>query len=53
MKPPTLVQEALDTLKRALALNPNYLPTHLFLAVIFSELGQEEEARTGVWQRNA
>ena len=35
----------MDALKKALSLTPNWLPTHLCLAVIYSELGREEEAR--------
>jgi adenylate cyclase len=35
-------EAALDALQKALPLNPNWLPTHLYLAVIYSELGREE-----------
>ena len=38
-------EEALDALQKALPLTPNWLPTHLWLAFIYSELGREEEAR--------
>src|SRR5713101_4412517 len=38
-------EEAIAALKRALIRNPNYLPAHRELAVIYSELGQEAEAR--------
>jgi TolB-like protein/Flp pilus assembly protein TadD len=38
-------EEALNTLQHALPLNPQWLPTHVYLAVVFSELGREEEAR--------
>ena len=38
-------EEALDTLQKALHLNSNWLPTHLHLAGIYSELGREEKAR--------
>ncbi len=41
-------EKALDALQKALPLNPNWLPTHLYLAVIYSELGREEEARAEV-----
>jgi adenylate cyclase len=35
-------KEALDTLQKALSLSPNWLPTHVSLAAIYSELGREE-----------
>jgi adenylate cyclase len=38
-------EEALATMKRILARNPEFLPAHEYLAVIYSELGREEEAR--------
>jgi adenylate cyclase len=38
-------EEALDALQKALPLSPNWLPTHVHLTVIYSELGREEEAR--------
>src|SRR5262249_2683945 len=38
-------EDALGTLKQALLLNPQWLPTHVSLAVIYSEVGREEEAR--------
>ena len=38
-------EEAIAAYKRALTRNPNLLPAHLDLAVIYSELGREEEAR--------
>ena len=38
-------EEAVDALKKALSLTPNWLPTHVYLAVIYSELGRKEEAR--------
>jgi adenylate cyclase len=38
-------EKALDALRKALPLTPNYLPTHAYLAVIYSEVGREEEAR--------
>jgi adenylate cyclase len=40
------VEEALAAYKRAVNLNPDFLPTHLQLADLYSDLGQEEEART-------
>ncbi len=40
--------EALDALQKALPLNPNYLLTHVYLAVVYSELGREEEVRAEV-----
>ncbi len=39
-------EEAITALKKALIHNPNYLPAHGFLAIIYRELGQEEEARS-------
>jgi adenylate cyclase len=41
-------EEALDALQKALPLTPNWLATHLWLAVIYSEVGREEEARAEV-----
>jgi adenylate cyclase len=38
-------EEALETLKKALPLTPNWLPAHVSLAALYSELGREEEAR--------
>ena len=38
-------EEAIETLKRALNRRPDFLPTHLYLAASYSELGREEEAR--------
>ncbi len=38
-------EEAIDTLKRAIAFNPNFLVAHLSLAGVYGELGREEEAR--------
>jgi TolB-like protein/Flp pilus assembly protein TadD len=47
--------EALAPGKRFLTLNPNSVPAHYNLAVIYSELGRDEEARAVVaeWQRLA
>jgi tetratricopeptide (TPR) repeat protein len=41
-------EEAIAAFQRALALNPEYLTAHLNLAVVYSELGREEEARAAV-----
>jgi tetratricopeptide (TPR) repeat protein len=38
-------EEAIAAEKRALTLNPDYLYAHVQLAIIYSELGREEEAR--------
>jgi adenylate cyclase len=38
-------EEALAPLKRALALEPNYAPAHINLAICYAELGRLEEAR--------
>jgi tetratricopeptide (TPR) repeat protein len=38
-------KEAIAALKGALTRNPNFLPAHLVLAAVYSELGREEEAR--------
>jgi TolB-like protein/Flp pilus assembly protein TadD len=38
-------EEAIAAFKRALTRNPALLPVHVNLAVIYSELGQEQEAR--------
>ena len=38
-------EEAIAAYKRALTRNPNLLPAHHDLAIIYSELGREEEAR--------
>ncbi len=37
--------EGIAVLKTALSRNPNYPPLHVTLAMIYSELGQGEEAR--------
>jgi adenylate cyclase len=41
-------EEAMATLKRALTRSPDDLGIHLMLAVIYSEIGREEEARAHV-----
>jgi TolB-like protein/Flp pilus assembly protein TadD len=41
-------EEAIAVLKKTLLRNPNYFAAHLDLAVIYSELGREEEARAEV-----
>ncbi|HJY81109.1 MAG TPA: adenylate/guanylate cyclase domain-containing protein [Candidatus Binatia bacterium] len=38
-------EEAIAVLKKALTRNPDLLPAHINLAVVYSELGREEEAR--------
>ncbi len=38
-------EEAIPALKKALTLNPDFWPSHLNLALIYNELGREEEAR--------
>jgi tetratricopeptide (TPR) repeat protein len=40
--------EAIATLKETLARNPNWMPAHGNLAVTYSELGRQEEARAEV-----
>jgi TolB-like protein/cytochrome c-type biogenesis protein CcmH/NrfG len=39
------VEQALAAYKRAVNLNPDFLPVHLHLAALYSDLGQEKEAR--------
>ena len=41
-------EEAIAAYKRALTRNPDLLPAHQGLAIIYSELGREEEARAEV-----
>ena len=41
-------EEAIAELKRALTQNPDHFSTHRTLAIIFSELGREEEAQAEV-----
>jgi adenylate cyclase len=41
-------EEAMAAYQRALARNPDFLTAHLGLAVIYSELGREKEARAEV-----
>jgi adenylate cyclase len=41
-------EEAIAVLKKALPLNPDFLPIHYFLAISYSELDRQEEARTEV-----
>ena len=38
-------EEAITALKRAVTRNPDHLTAHSVLAVVYSELGREEEAR--------
>ena len=37
-------EEAIEAFKRALNRNPNFHPAHVYLALIYSELGRDEEA---------
>jgi tetratricopeptide (TPR) repeat protein len=37
-------EEAIDTFKRLLNRNPNFHPAHVYLAVMYIELGWTEEA---------
>jgi tetratricopeptide (TPR) repeat protein len=48
-------EEAIAPLKQYLARYPNFLPAHLMLASVYSELGQDAEARAEVaevWRLN-
>jgi len=38
-------EEAISSFNRALNMNPNYHPSHFYLAAVYSELGQTEKAR--------
>ncbi len=38
-------EEAIETLKRVLDRNSEFMPAHVFLAASYSEIGREEEAR--------
>jgi adenylate cyclase len=38
-------EEAIEILKRAIIINPDFLPVHLILALIYAEKGSEEETR--------
>lgn len=38
-------QDAVDTLTKVAHTNPNFIPAHAYLAVIFIETGREKEAR--------
>ena len=38
-------EDAIVTLKRLLARNPDFLPAHIYLALAHGELGQREEAQ--------
>jgi len=40
--------EAIETLKRVLDRNSNFMPAHVFLAASYNEIGREEEARAEV-----
>jgi adenylate cyclase len=41
-------EEALAALQKTLASHPNFLPAHVLLATVYSELGREAEARAEV-----
>lgn len=41
-------EEAIATLKKVITRNPNHLSAHLDLAVVYIDLGREEEARVEV-----
>lgn len=41
-------EEAIETLKRVLDSNSDFMPAHLLLAASYSEIGREEEARAEV-----
>ena len=41
-------EEAIQTMKRCVTRDPDFLPAHRNLAVIYSELGRDEEARAAV-----
>ena len=41
-------EEAIATLKKSVARNPNHFSPHRHLAIIFSELGRKEEAQAEV-----
>jgi len=38
-------EDAIATFKRALTRNPDFIPAHVYLAVLYSEVGEEEKAR--------
>ncbi|MGH7310905.1 MAG: tetratricopeptide repeat protein, partial [Candidatus Rokuibacteriota bacterium] len=38
-------QDALDTLRKVVAQNPNFVPAHAYLAVLLGEMGRRDEAR--------
>jgi len=41
-------EEAIETLKRVLDRNSDFMPAHVFLAASYSEIGREEDARAEV-----
>ena len=41
-------EEAISSFKRALNINPNYHPSHFYLAASYSELGKNKEARAQI-----
>jgi tetratricopeptide (TPR) repeat protein len=42
--------EALDTLSRIVQQNPNFLPAHAYMAVLYTEMGRAKEAREA-WEK--
>src|SRR5262245_14518558 len=38
-------QEAIDTFRKIVQINPSFVPAYAYLAVVFSELGRDDEAR--------
>lgn len=42
--------DAVDAFKKLTQQNPNFLPAHAYLAVLFAEMGREKEARD-VWDK--
>jgi tetratricopeptide (TPR) repeat protein len=38
-------QDAMDAFRKIVEQNPNFLPAHAYLAVLYSEMGRQEEAR--------
>ena len=42
--------DEVDAFKKLTQQNPNFFPTHAYLAVLFAEMGREKEARE-VWDK--
>jgi Flp pilus assembly protein TadD len=42
--------DAVDAFKKITEQNPNFLPAHAYLAVLFAEMGREKEARAA-WDK--